>query len=692
MKKIILFIILCLFFHGYIISQWKPTKGPYGGNIRAFHEFNQRLYAGTDNGLFVSSDQAESWSFINIGFQASITSLADMNGRLFAGTDGSGILCSSDNGSSWQRLSSGLSTYYRFCGYCITGFSVAGNVIYTATGDGLYMLQNNDTSWTFVANGQFDTFEGDGIHMIYSQTVRYGPGSMCKITNDGASFHATSFPGPLSYDRDLATSLSISSSGLYAVSHNDLLFSADDGNSWASIYNDSAAARPVMVKAIGDKVYLATAGNGLLVSTTGTNAWTNAGLPQRMINTIYRSGDHLFAGTDHSRGVYISDAINYNWVEKNNNLSAMKVSSFADHKNIMVAGCRGGVLVSRDTGFTWRRIDLHFQGKPADNENEFNVEKVATNGKIILAGCSQGPEHAVFTSLDSGNTWHEMNQPFDTPLAGLAIAGNRLVVCTWFELYYSDDSGGSWNQGQPPAGNDLCNDMSASGNKLFIASFNHIYYSADSAETWNMLPPASSPLNFYISPEDSLLFVTTSNGLFSGPADGSNWMQAYPADANGYTSDYLLGICKNHVFIADRKLSEGFKHSYDYGHTWANEMVFGNYRTQQMGRSDYYVYASTPGFGIWRYKADEHVEGIETMEEPNFTVFPNPSSGAFTLQLQKQGKAVICVYDLLGNCILDRMQMQGLTETIDLTNKAKGLYFIEVKIDNKKLAAKVAVN
>jgi photosystem II stability/assembly factor-like uncharacterized protein len=690
MKKSLLIILIISTVFSSAYSQWKATKGPYGGDINCFHEYNNTLYAGTGAGLFSSTDNGDSWNFVNIGFPASITAVANMGGRLFAGTGGKGIICSSDNGITWQPLNTGLSTYYRFCGDCITGFSVSGNTIFAATGDGLMKIDNNATVWTPVASGQFEVFSGNGQQMIYSQRTPYGPGSSCNITMDGGqTFRSISFPGPPSYERDRAASLCLSANGIFAITHNELLYSTDNGYNWISIYNDSLNNKPKIVKVIDNKVYLSTEGSGLLVSEINNFTWSLAGLPTYIVQCVYKYNNSLFAGTGHGRGIFKTPSGSYNWSEYNTGISGERISSFKSFKNIVMAGCEGGILISKDTGYTWKRKDLKLPGTTCDNQNRFNIEEIATNGKTILAGCSSGIYHNVFISVDSGETWNSINQPIDNILSGVAIIGNRWIVGTWSKLYYSDNAGITWNEGGLPAPNELWHDLIYKDSKLYITSFRGIYSSEDSASTWNKIPGIDSPLNFYLQLQDSTLFVTNSNGLYMGSTDGSNWMLAYGSGGGG-TSEYKIGITKRNVFVSGYNHATGLIHSYDNGHTWTQEDIITNHRIEQMGSSDHYAYASIPGFGIWRYESPL-VQSIEETDIFTSLIFPNPSTGSFTIRLNKPAKANICVYDVLGNCI-ERMQMNGRDQSVDLSGKAKGIYFVEVLVNEQKMVRKVTLN
>lgn len=66
----------------------------------------------------------------------------------------------------------------------------------------------------------------------------------------------------------------------------------------------------------------------------------------------------------------------------------------------------------------------------------------------------------------------------------------------------------------------------------------------------------------------------------------------------------------------------------------------------------------------------------------DLSAYPNPSSGIFTVSFQnKTTGSKICVYDVLGNCVLSKNANNSETETIDLSAQVKGIYFIEINTD-----------
>lgn len=87
------------------------------------------------------------------------------------------------------------------------------------------------------------------------------------------------------------------------------------------------------------------------------------------------------------------------------------------------------------------------------------------------------------------------------------------------------------------------------------------------------------------------------------------------------------------------------------------------------------------------------VTSIKENITSKFTLHPNPSSGKFSIQFNEpviEGK--ICVYNVLGECVIPPPPFKNGESEIDLSTKPKGIYFVEMNYDDKKEVRKVVVH
>lgn len=79
-------------------------------------------------------------------------------------------------------------------------------------------------------------------------------------------------------------------------------------------------------------------------------------------------------------------------------------------------------------------------------------------------------------------------------------------------------------------------------------------------------------------------------------------------------------------------------------------------------------------------------------EESDLEVYPNPSSGIFTIHLKKRTvETKICVYDALGKCLFEKVFTKNDKGKIDLTFLPKGLYSLEIEADRHNLIKKLVL-
>jgi hypothetical protein len=77
----------------------------------------------------------------------------------------------------------------------------------------------------------------------------------------------------------------------------------------------------------------------------------------------------------------------------------------------------------------------------------------------------------------------------------------------------------------------------------------------------------------------------------------------------------------------------------------------------------------------------------------SFEVYPNPSTGAVTLQFAEamSGKAAISVIDANGRVVMQRNAAAANTMHLNLDSLSNGIYWIQVQSDNALYMQRIAV-
>ncbi|MBM3847240.1 MAG: hypothetical protein FJ405_13275, partial [Verrucomicrobia bacterium] len=117
--------------------------------INAFGSLGKAVVAGTDSGIYISLDGAEDWQPVTGAAQSSrrIISFVAQATKLFAGTDGQGMLVSSDTGMSWVVNRSFSSKKVR----CLLAHK---DLLYAGTDtDGVFSSTDGGQSWSSFNEG-----------------------------------------------------------------------------------------------------------------------------------------------------------------------------------------------------------------------------------------------------------------------------------------------------------------------------------------------------------------------------------------------------------------------------------------------------------------------------------------------------------------------------------------------------------
>ncbi len=224
------------------------------------------LFAGTSNGVFISSNDGTTWTQASNGIDSDASSrnvqaLILDGSNLFAGTS-NGIFFSSDHGASWSRRDSGLAYPH----YNVLSMTADGSTIFVGIEDGgVYFSNDVGKSWRYYTN--------------------YGWSVKCLVTMDSTLFAGVE--------------------GVFA--------STDTTKTWARL--DSGLTDTVYhgwfyveyLAAIDRYLFAGTLENGLYVSSDGGKSWkpANSGLQNPFLPgawSIGTIGGYLIIGTD--RGIY----------------------------------------------------------------------------------------------------------------------------------------------------------------------------------------------------------------------------------------------------------------------------------------------------------------------------------------------------------------------------------------------------
>jgi hypothetical protein len=154
------------------------------GRVVGFASLAQTLFAGTrGSGVFASTDEGKTWKPVNEGLaDRSVRSLLSWRRTLYAGTDTAGVFRSLDGGRTWSRFDQGIPPGAQVFALAGVGDSVFAGLY----SKGLYRRDDRRRSWVKVGSVAPLVLASIGETLVAGQN----PGGLHWSTDLGATWSA----------------------------------------------------------------------------------------------------------------------------------------------------------------------------------------------------------------------------------------------------------------------------------------------------------------------------------------------------------------------------------------------------------------------------------------------------------------------------------------------------------------------
>jgi ligand-binding sensor domain-containing protein len=260
---------------------------PWGGlvlvpNITLIGD-GSSIYAGvgnTDSGsVYVSTDDGLTWVERDSTFAENVNCFATIDSSVFAGTN-DGVYCSSDNGHTWKRSNVGLSfenydSIYHHAPQVIRLATGGTNIFAGTTGEGVFLSTNRGATWTAIDSG-LTNLSIYGLATIAQGIFAGASGAgVFRSSNAGSNWS----PANVGLTNRMINTLIASDSNLYAGTNMGVFLSTNCSNTWTDI----SAGTQVDSSAI---ISLAVCDGYLFAGTNSNGVWRHP-LPE--INTSTES-------------------------------------------------------------------------------------------------------------------------------------------------------------------------------------------------------------------------------------------------------------------------------------------------------------------------------------------------------------------------------------------------------------------
>ncbi len=662
-------------------SNWMPaSNGLTNPVIRSLAKCGTRLLAGSDAGLFISTDNAENWIHHPALGLSKVYAFTMMGSTVFAATNGTGVHYSPDSGITWHPMNNGLTNLN------VLSLAADGDVLFAGL-DGGGIFRHTGSEWHDVNNG------------ISGQTV--------------------------------VTALTVSSSGIFAGTYGSGIYrTTDHGNQWQPVNN--LPFNPV-IHCLGNtssKIFAGSNGGGIFYSADQGDSWleTNQGLLNSGIKSMMISGSDIYAGT-WGAGIFHSAGNGYEWSSRNNGLQSCFISSILKIGDLLLAGTMGsGFYMSEDNGYTWNTGNYGLS-------NPY-VSALASDGIRLFAGTEGG---GVFFSADTGKQWSAVNNGMtDLNITTLAISQGKVYAGTRSEgVFISSMNEIQWepvNYGL----NDLqINTLSGRGAEIYAGTISGVYCSYDQAQTWN--PVKSGLPGFSITSvgfcNESIFAATEENGIFVLTCRAEDWKKLNTGLADSSVQTLVLNSLN--VFAGTRTrgvwicaLSDIFTLetnpdtvvlNWDTGNSmmltintcveWSlqgympdwlavsktnglgsDTLIFTTLKpntTTKKRQAVLYLFSPKAKTVTFTVSQKGETDAIEDLQEDFVTVFPNPTSGTVTIRSLIPPEKIV-IFNTMG-AVVKEINKKATEHTIVLSDAGGSIFYLSLFMKDGVISRKLVL-
>lgn len=719
------------------MNNWSSPSAPSytHADIHYLGFYNGKLYAGTDGGVYVSSNGGSNFTDLTATAQISqfykvavskqssanmVGGLQDNGGHAYSGGQWKNFYGADGMDAAIDPTNPNL--YYGFIqnGSSLYISSTAGNGITGSVnspggqnGNWVTPLATNSAGELF--SGFSNLYKLNGSSWVQQNSGSIGSGNLELIYVD-----------PTNDDI------------MYVANGSTLYKSTNHGVNFSSIYTAPTNITSIAVNSNDNNiVYLTTrfTTGQVLKSTNGGSSFTNitTGIPNIGKNVIVHQGQHpdnpLYVGT--SLGVYYIDDTMSSWQAFDTNLPNVSITDLEINLN-------DNKLVASTYGRGIWQTDIPVQLASDD------VKLKAINSPGTTIGCGTViPEIEIenngLNTINSVQIDYEVDgTPYNTSWSGsLASGASTLVSLPSLSLSRGIHSFSVTTS--------ITNDAFADNNNGLVSIY------ANDGGTVGVVNPFDNATDELLSYDEGSTSSQWVRGVKLGGAMASGTTNnVYSTNLTGnypdQTKSYLVSQCYNLVGVSNPQIS--FDMKYDLEENWdiayveyttdfgANWNVLGSMganwynsdRTVATAGNDCYNCPGAQWTGtnttetnyfypldaligesnvIFRivFHSDEAVNQLgvnidnflisgtlsnQSFEKNQVKIYPNPSNGIFNISMGTISADKIEVYDVNGRLIFNTSNVVSNIETkIDLTDASTGIYFVKIEADGKNIVKRI---
>jgi|GEM_PF-3916189 len=685
-------------------------------NINSLCLVKNIIFAGTDRGIFKSSDEGKKWLKVNEEISKINQIIFDVNSeRIYAGTD-RGVYYSKDFGINWRWANTGLLPETN-----VMSIEKFGDSLYIGTMDGGLKLCYYDSllwkpaeelhsisfaqtiktignSLYFGSNRSFFKFENDalvrvveGLSISNINSFIEFDGILYSATDNGvylSSNFGNTWEGiNLGFEKDLkVTYLARLNTGeMFAGTNKGIYYFDRTSAIWVKFENPELNNEYITILAVDSTgtVYAGTASKGIW--KTSENRWLqmNGGdiEKQEILSLIVVDSNYIYAGTG-SNGLYRKAPFD-EWrkvtgVEVGiNSVSSLEYVLYERDEEIskgriILAATNLGVLRSRDNGFVW--------SKSLGTLSSQVTSLISLNNDTVFAGLKNIP--GIFRTLDNGDSWSGLYDQsgiskykitnFFNSKSGFVYAGTIEGGC-----YRSLGSSKDLNPERPK--------LSIIGKKEFCEGEFCVLDAGEGFERYEWSNGSKVRFDTVWTKGNYWVKVWNEYGFSSVSDTIPIKVEQKPGKPNIlYNGDvlYCPSFASKYVWFLDDKEIEGLQTNV------YKPIVSGWYKCE--------VHSELDCSNISDAVRVELADVSDYDFSSNFNIYPNPVENSLSIDISKfvnadmmNFKVDISIKNLLGEEVFNKRYNNYFNDiNMDLGNLSSGLYFLKISVNNNYYLAK----
>ncbi|MDH5629993.1 MAG: glycoside hydrolase [Gammaproteobacteria bacterium] len=578
---------------------WKQLPSPDRATVNALSESSaDRLYAGTDAGLYVLDKGAGHWVLISSPDLNVSSVLAVRKSTILVGTYRKGLWRSADEGKSWSQIDFESNVYIDGMTRHANGsifVAVAGSVKDQQSG----IFRSDDDGLSWFTSG----LTGKQVHSVTSLSKT----TLFAGTRSG-TFRSDDSGTNWSFVKGLPDNVTLSSiiqtekkliAGFnyprYRAPGAGVWVSMDDGETWEQMSGLPQSTSVHTLAALHGKLFAATGdvfergGAGVYISNDYQH-WEHFALERQWLTTMLTSSDGMLYVGSVLEGVYSGHPEHsQKWTAKSTGLRNWFAAALAVNKDSNFYALDERSLMRYDSlSSNWINLELPPEFAPP---SPFNFT-ILSDGTLVLPG--QG---SILMRGDSSNIWTVQK------IADTTAPTNSIHVDAKEHLYVTLDKQGTYvseNRGNSWTKLDVSEDATgvlAPGNSTLISYGRGVSVKTENGEWLNDTLNGSKVFSA-VECSGNLYLASAPKGVLMSHDKGKTWLPMMEpmrtqAQQSGYIAVHTIQCLPNGEIIA-ATFSDGLYHLPNNGE-WVN--ITGNLPVNMIGditsESNGKVYIST---------------------------------------------------------------------------------------------------